>query len=183
LPRPGAPAGEFAIATSAEKTGKAESAGHRRARLPAGPIGRLLASVGNLSHLLDSIHSRYAQAHGLGTRGIWTLSAISEGRTSPGDIARLMLIPPSVVSGDLNQLLEAGLIERRKHTGDKRRLIYTLTEEGQALLSGAHAVYVEVMGDLLDAYPRAELDQMLRMLFEISRHLRDRTGGEYIALR
>ncbi len=178
-----------AIATKLDtaRPGPAEQSlgggGHRHARLPGGPIGRLLATVGNLSYLLDSIHTRYAQAHGLGTRGIWTLSAISEGRTSPGDIARLMLLPPSVVSGDLAQLLDAGLIERRKDTADKRRLIYTLTAAGQALLSDAHGVYVEVLGDLLGAYPREELDHMLRMLFEISGHLRDRTGGEYIAMR
>jgi len=154
---------------------------HRKAPLPSGPIGRLLASVGNLSYLLDSIHSRYAQEHGLGARGVWTLSAISEGSTTPGDIARLMLLPPSVVSGDLNDLMDRGLIERRKDAGDRRRLIYNLTEEGQALLAGAHQVYVGVLGDMLESYPREQLDSLLRLLFDVSRHVRGRVEGDSLS--
>ncbi len=156
---------------------KAVSTG-RQARLPSGPIGRLLASVGNLTYLFSAIHRRYAQEHGLGTRGIWTLSAISEGHTSPGEIARLMMLPASVVSGDLNQLVDGGLIERQRDGSDGRRLIYTLTEAGQAMLSGAHQVYAEVLGDKLAAYPPEEIDHLLRMLFEVSQYVRDRVGAD-----
>lgn len=155
------------------KVGRAQPAEvRRRARLPSGPIGRLLASVGNLSSSLNTVHSRYAQDHGLGTRGIWTLSAISEGHDSPGQIARLMMLPPSVVSGDLNGLLEAGMIERQRDETDGRRLIYTLTERGQALLSGAHNVYVELLGAKMDSYDQAEIERSLRLLYEINLHLR-----------
>jgi DNA-binding MarR family transcriptional regulator len=144
----------------------------RRARLPSGPVGRLLASVGNLSGAFNVIHSRYAQSHGLGIRGIWTLSAISEGHASPGEIARLMMLPPSVVSGDLNRLIDAGLIERRRDDSDGRRLVYTLTEAGRVLLSDAHAVYVDVLGGKIGSYPPGEIERLLRMLYEISLHVR-----------
>jgi len=110
----------------------------------------------------------------LGARGIWTLSAISEGHTSPGAIASLMMLPPSMVSGDLNQLVDGGLIERQRDSSDGRRLIYTLTQAGQEMLSGAHQVYVEILGDKLDTYPREDLDRLLRMLFEVCRYVRDR---------
>ncbi|CAN5184518.1 hypothetical protein BH10PSE13_BH10PSE13_03600 [soil metagenome] len=147
-------------------------AARRQARLPSGPIGRLLASVGNLSNSFSAIHGRYAQSHGLGVRGIWTLSAISEGHASPGDISRLMMLPPSVISGDLASLLEGGLIERQRHDGDGRRLVYSLTAAGRDMLSDAHQAYVEVLGDKIASYPPGEIDRMLRLLYEISQHVR-----------
>ena len=143
-----------------------------RARLPSGPIGRLLASVGNLSNMLGVVHSRYAQSRDLGIRGIWTLSAISEGHASPGDIARLGMLPPSVVSGDLNRLIDAGMIERRRDGSDGRRLLYSLTESGRDVLAGAHALYIEMLGEKMGAYPPEEVDRLLRLLYEISLHVR-----------
>jgi DNA-binding MarR family transcriptional regulator len=149
-----------------------ESPIRHHARLPSGPIGRLLASIGNLSNSLGAIHSRYAQNHDLGARGIWTLSAISEGHASPGAIARLLMVPPSVVSGDLNRLLDAGLIERRRDGSDGRRLVYSLTEDGSALLSGAHSIYVSILGDKMASYPPEEIERLLRVLYEVSLHVR-----------
>jgi DNA-binding MarR family transcriptional regulator len=143
-----------------------------RARLPSGPIGRLLASVGNLSNMLGVVHSRYAQSQDLGVRGIRTLSAISEGHASPGDIARLGMLPPSVVSGDLNRLLDARMIERRRDGSDGRRLLYSLTENGRDVLAGAHALYVEMLGEKMASYPPGEVDRLLRVLYEISLHVR-----------
>lgn len=142
------------------------------ARLPSGPVGQLLASVGNLSNAFNVIHSLYAQDHDLGTRGIWTLSAISEGHASPGEIARLMMLPPSVVSGDLNRLLDTALIERRRDGSDGRRLVYSLTEAGRDVLSDAHGVYVDVLGDKMATYPPGEIERLLRVLYEISLHVR-----------
>lgn len=143
-----------------------------RARLPSGPIGRLLASVGNLSTLLGVIHSRYAQDRDLGIRGISTLSAISEGHSSPGDIARLRMLPPSVVSGDLNRLLDVNMIERRRDSDDGRRLLYSLTESGRDVLAGAHSLYVDMLWEKMGSYPPEEVNRLLRMLYEINLHVR-----------
>lgn len=151
---------------------KGSSSGAPRARLPSGPIGRLLASVGNLSTGLGAIHSRYARDRDLGVRGIWTLSAISEGNETPGDIARLGMLPPSVVSGDLARLLAAGMIERRRDCDDGRRLFYSLTEVGRDTLTGAHSVYVEVLAGKVSSYPPGEVDRLLRVLYEVNLHVR-----------
>jgi DNA-binding MarR family transcriptional regulator len=141
-------------------------------RLPSGPVGRLLASVGNLSSSFNAIHSRYAQAHDLGLRGVWVLSAISEGHASPGAIARLMMLPASVVSGDLNRLLKSKMIVRARDGRDGRRLVYSLTDAGRDVLAGAHALYVELLADRLGDYPAGQLDTLLRLLYDISRLVR-----------
>ncbi|MCR5870999.1 MULTISPECIES: MarR family winged helix-turn-helix transcriptional regulator [unclassified Sphingomonas] len=145
---------------------------HLQARLPSGPIGRLLASIGNLSTSLGAIHARFAQDHGLGPRGIWIMSWISEGQGNPGAIARAMILPPSVISGDLNRLVEQGLVVRQRGAADGRRLDYSLTETGQALLAKAHARYVAILQGKFAEYPPDQIDALLRILFEISGHVR-----------
>jgi len=144
--------------------------------LPSGPIGRLLASVGNLSYLLNAIHTQYAQDNGLGTRAIHTLSAISEGHVTPGELARLMLLPPSVVSGDLNQLRDAGLIRRDRDPRDGRRLVYGLTAPGETMLAGAHRLFVQLLGEKLQSHPEAEVASALRLLYNLTRQLRESMG-------
>ncbi|PKP88602.1 MAG: hypothetical protein CVT77_18900 [Alphaproteobacteria bacterium HGW-Alphaproteobacteria-16] len=141
-------------------------------RLPSGTTGRLLASIGNLSTSLGAIHSRFAQHHDLGPRGIWIMSWISEGHGNPGAIARAMILPPSVISGDLNRLTDRELIVRQRGAADGRRLVYSLTATGRALLAEAHGNYLDLLQDKLASYPPEQLDAMLRMLFEISRHVR-----------
>ena len=148
------------------------SARHLHARLPSGPIGRLLASIGNLSTSLGAIHSRFAQRHGIGPRGIWILSWISEGQGNPGVIARQMILPPSVISGDLNRLVGRGLVIRKRGDADARRLDYSLTEPGRTLLAEAHSEYVGVLQDKLASYPPEQMDALLRMLYEIGGHIR-----------
>jgi len=154
------------------------SPAHLHARLPSGPIGRLLASIGNLSTSLGAIHSRFAQANDIGPRGIWILSWISEGQGNPGAIARAMILPPSVISGDLNRLVECGLVVRQRAAADARRLDYSLTQAGQALLAQAHARYVEILADKFAKYPAEQVDALLRMLFEIGGHVRSHLDAE-----
>lgn len=143
-----------------------------RARLPSGPIGQLLASIGNLSTCLGAIHAQLSQRHGLGPRGIWMLSWISEGHGYPGYIAKAMILPPSVVSGDLRRLSEAGLVTRNRDGEDKRRLCYCLTPPGAALLSEAHGLYVVALADKIASYPAEDIGKTLRILYELSLHTR-----------
>ncbi len=147
---------------------KSETADRLQARLPSGAVGRLLASIGNLSTSLGAIHARFAQERDLGPRGIWVLSWISEGQGNPGMIAQKMILPPSVISGDLNRLVDAGLVARSRSGVDARRIDYRLTDAGRELLHQAHGEYAALLGDRLASYPPEELDRLLRMLFEIS---------------
>lgn len=142
------------------------------ARLPSGPVGQFLASIGNLSTCLGAIHAGFSQEHDLGPRGIWMLSWISEGHGFPGYIAKAMKLPPSVVSGDLRRLVEAGLAVSERSGEDARRLCYSLTPPGAALLSEAHGLYVTALEDKIASYPAEDMRTMLRILYELSLHTR-----------
>jgi DNA-binding MarR family transcriptional regulator len=148
------------------------------ARLPSGSVGQFLASIGNLSTCLGAIHAGFSQQHDLGPRGIWMLSWISEGHGHPGYIAKAMKLPPSVVSGDLRRLVEAGLSVSARSGEDGRRLCYTLTPAGAALLSQAHALYVEALGEKVASYPAEDMRTTLRILYELSQHVRGIVGPD-----
>jgi DNA-binding MarR family transcriptional regulator len=135
-------------------------------------VGQFLASIGNLSTCLGAIHAGFSQEHGLGPRGIWMLSWISEGHGFPGYIAKAMKLPPSVVSGDLRRLVEAGLVVSERSGEDARRLRYTLTPPGAALLSQAHGLYVAALEGKIASYPAKDMRTMLRLLYELSLHTR-----------
>lgn len=142
------------------------------ARLPSGAVGRFLASIGNLSTCLGAIHAGFSQEHDLGPRGIWMLSWISEGHGHPGYIAKAMKLPPSVVSGDLRRLVEAGLAVSERSGEDGRRLCYSLTPTGAALLSEAHGLYVDALESKIASYPAEDVRTTLRVLYELSLHTR-----------
>ena len=140
--------------------------------LPSGSVGRFLASIGNLSTCLGAIHRSLSQSHGLGERGVWMLSWISEGHGYPGYISKAMMLPPSVVSGDLKRLMDTGFVMKARSPDDARRIRYTLTPSGKSLLSKAHGLYLEALQDKIGSYPETEMRAFLRMLFEISLHAR-----------
>lgn len=106
------------------------------------------------------------------------MSWISEGQGNPSAIARAMILPPSVISGDLSRLIEHGLVVRQRGVADGRRLDYSLTEAGRTLLAAAHARYVEILQDKLAEYPPEEIDALLRVLYEISGHVRAHLEAE-----
>ncbi len=55
------------------------------------------------------------------------------GDTSPGDLADVLHVHPSSLTGVLRRLERSGLIRRRRHPRDGRRAVLTLTSKGQRL--------------------------------------------------
>src|SRR5690349_21723654 len=56
-----------------------------------------------------------------------------EGGMGPGELARRMRHHPATISTLLNRLEEAGYVERRHSTEDRRRSLVVATRRGQAL--------------------------------------------------
>ena len=55
------------------------------------------------------------------------------GQTTPGDLAGLLHVHPSSLTGVLRRLEHAKLIRRVADPGDRRRALLTLTERGRSL--------------------------------------------------
>lgn len=100
------------------------------------PIDHALRAL----RLIPRIHRWAAasvQANHLGgelsLRQLSVLYAIRDGISSPGALARRLLVTPAVVTGLLDRLERRGYVRREAEPGDRRRLRMVLTEAGLAV--------------------------------------------------
>jgi MarR family transcriptional regulator, organic hydroperoxide resistance regulator len=92
---------------------------------------RLLWAV---AHGLESTSKRMRAS--VGVTGPQRLVVRLIGRyreASPGDLAELLHVHPSSLTGVLKRLEKAGLISRKRDRNDGRRAVLTLTPRGQVL--------------------------------------------------
>lgn len=128
---------------------------------PSWLIGR--ASVH--SHRL--VTERFAAA---GARGYHyrLLAALAEdGPASQAALGRRTGIDRSDVVAALNELADAGLIERATDPADRRQNIITLTPDGEHHLTRLDRVLAEVQDDLLAPLSAVERDQLTGLLTRV----------------
>ncbi len=107
------------------------------------------------------------------THNQWTLLHLladaEEGALPMGVIAKRMRVTPSGVTRCADPLVERGLIERGMKEGDRRVCCLGLSEAGAAL----HATILEgcALEDdaLLDAFPLAEQEEIVRAVEKLAR--------------
>ena len=61
------------------------------------------------------------------------------GETSQNQLGRLTAMDAATMQGVIKRLIARGVIERRPDPGDRRRLLLTLTKDGEALVADATA--------------------------------------------
>jgi DNA-binding MarR family transcriptional regulator len=84
------------------------------------------------------------------------------GPTTAAELARLERISPQSMGATLGALEERGLVRREPDPDDGRRLIMSLTDEGQQLLRRRRQARNELLSHALaDGFTRAELAQLL----------------------
>ncbi|HXN62636.1 MAG TPA: MarR family transcriptional regulator [Acidimicrobiales bacterium] len=84
------------------------------------------------------------------------------GPTTAAELARLERISPQSMGATLGALEERGLVRRAPDPDDGRRLIMSLTDEGQELLRRRRQARNELLSHALaDGFTRAELAQLL----------------------
>lgn len=74
--------------------------------------------------------------------------AAGNGRMGQQALCERISVDPSVLVGILNDLEDAGLVERRRDPADRRRHIVAITERGQLALSEISTVLVAVEREL-----------------------------------
>ena len=94
----------------------------------------VLERLWGLDHALDSASKRMLRDLGISgpQRVVLRLLAL-EGGMGPTELARRMRHHPATISTLLNRLEDAGYVERRHSTEDRRRSTVTVTRSGRAL--------------------------------------------------
>ena len=98
----------------------------------------------------------------------------------PRRLAEHLSIGASTLSEALNRLVERGLVERRRHGADGRRIDFVLTASGRAVVGSGSPLDPQRLGAALSRLAEAEREQAvtgLRLLARACRELSDRTDG------
>jgi DNA-binding MarR family transcriptional regulator len=115
---------------------------------------QVLERLWGLDHGLDSASKRMLRDIGVsGPQRVVLRLLTLEGGMGPGELARRMRHHPATISTLLNRLEEAGYVERRHSTEDRRRSTVSATRRGRALgqrVAGTIEEQVEIVLRELD---------------------------------
>ena len=89
----------------------------------------------------------------------------------PGQIAHLLHVHPSTLTGILKRLEARGLVQRRRDPRDRRRAPLGLTAKGMRIDELREGTIESAVGRVVDRLPAAKLDAARDVLTELARAL------------
>jgi len=95
-----------------------------------------------------------------------------EGMT-PGEVTRALLVTAGNVTGIVDRLVRAGLVERRPVPEDRRAIRVRLTRRGRRLMEEAIPRHARDLTSVLGSVPPAELEALKERLGSLVRRLED----------
>ena len=129
-----------------------------------------------VGHLLRRAHQRHtaifqaktgeAQLTPLQFAALMKLSDVGE--TSQNLLGRLTAMDAATMQGVIKRLSTRGLIERRPDDVDRRRLMLSLSKEGESLVSKFSKIGRQITDQTLEPLTRAERETFLRLLKRLS---------------
>ena len=134
---------------------------------------RLLWAV---DHGLQSSSKRMARS--LGVTGPQRLVIRIAGRIpgiSPGELAEILHVHPSTLTGVLTRLVEHGLLARRGDARDRRRMILTLTEKGKAINRSSAGTVEAGVRRMLASMPAPDVEAAGRVLRRLAADLTEQS--------
>jgi DNA-binding MarR family transcriptional regulator len=85
-----------------------------------------------------------------------------------GQIARLLHVHPSTLTGILKRLERQGLIRRRPDPKDRRRAFLGITEEGKRIDATGAGTVEAAVEQVISRAPRAKLESAREILVELA---------------
>ena len=143
-----------------------------RAHLP--PLGRTLDFLRHLWEIDHALQRRSKRMES-GLTGPQRLVLGIVGRfpqIPPGEIAALLAVHPSTLTGILQRLERAGCIQRRPDPRDRRRSLLGLTALGRELDADPDSVR-EAVGRVLERLPPEDVEAAGRVLADLAGELGD----------
>lgn len=131
---------------------------------PQGVIGRL-HRVGR--HLTDELEVVFGQ-HGLSEGEFDLLASLRRSgapyERAPGALAQHTMVTSGAVSKRLDRLESAGLVERRRASGDGRGRVVALTTAGREVIDAAFTDHMRNERRLLDELDERDAAELQRIL-------------------
>jgi DNA-binding MarR family transcriptional regulator len=94
-----------------------------------------------------------------------------------GQLAELLYVHPSTLTGILERLERQGLIRRRPDPRDGRRVVLGITEKGRRIDAATAGTVESAVQCVIGRTPRATLDHAREVLTDLADALSARPGG------
>jgi DNA-binding MarR family transcriptional regulator len=86
-----------------------------------------------------------------------------------GELAALEKVAPPSMTRVVARLTESGLVDRERHTGDRRQVFITITEQGRHLLAADRRRRDEWLSARLSELPEADLQALSAVIGVLDR--------------
>ncbi|HEX6271645.1 MAG TPA: MarR family transcriptional regulator [Polyangiaceae bacterium] len=93
------------------------------------------------------------------------------GSASPGDLALVLHVHPSSITGVLRRLDRARLIRRTRDPGDARRSILVLTPRGRRLVKDSKGTVEAAVQATLSRFPQKRINAVREVLTSLASEL------------
>ena len=138
------------------------------ARTPALPTPPAALSpadgLAQLSFLIQGILERRAREHDLSVIQIRLLGVLRDRRPTMNELARLLGLDKSSVTGLVDRAEHRGLVARVPSTVDRRAVLVSLTDHGRSLASDGAARFDADISLLLQRLPPSDRDALSRLI-------------------
>lgn len=108
----------------------------------------------------EAITGRYD----LGPRGAWIIGLLEVGVNSPSALTEALGIGRSLVTSEINRLLQADLMTGNQNAADGRRTVLALTAEGRRVSAELRATINELVTSRLAGYSREQVRDCTALL-------------------
>lgn len=92
----------------------------------------------------------------------------NRGEASQNHLGRLTAMDPATIQGVTRRLIDRGLVQTKADQQDKRKMLLSLTEEGEVLIDSLVKKGRSVTEQTLAPLDEGERDQLIRLLVKIT---------------
>ncbi len=146
-----------------------------------GDVLEFMRVIWALDHALQTTSKRMRSAIGVTGPQRLVIRIVSRfpGITA-GQIAQLLHVHPSTLTGVLRRLEIHGLVRRRTDPNDRRRAFLGITEKGRRIDAAGMGTVEAAVAQVLAASPRARIEGARRVLVDLAAALENprRTNGD-----
>ena len=120
----------------------------------------LTAARGQFAHVTKALCSEF----GLGPRGPWIIGLVGRSGLAPHELATFYNVGRSLITAELNKLVEAGLLLQTREQRDGRRVTLSLTSAGRAVYDRLETDFHVFLSSRLAGYSREDVALCTRLL-------------------
>lgn len=123
-------------------------------------------SLSQTSRAYTSVANKIAATYGLSQATAWPAVMIGRmgNHVRPGELAETLGLDPSSLVRIIDQLVNAGIVERLEDPQDRRAKILNLTEAGKKIIAQVEKALISFRGELLKDVPVSDIQTCVRVL-------------------